>query len=100
MPARQDWSWQMRKRASADRRDRRRSHLSLVNASTANAGKPVPLEPDVQAHIGTLLRTLYDATLKEPVPERLLDVLRQMDVKSDFTSDPPAPPECGRIKPK
>jgi len=90
----------MRKRASADRRDRRRSHLSLVNVSTADAGKPVPLEPDVQAHIGNLLRTLYDATLKEPVPDRLLAVLRQMDVKSDFTSDPPAPPDCGLTKPE
>jgi hypothetical protein len=78
----------MRKRASSDRRSRRRPRPFRVNALAATACEPVALEPGVQAHIGNLLKTMYDTTLKEPVPERLLAVLRQMDGKSDVAIDP------------
>jgi hypothetical protein len=86
MPVLQDWIWQMRKRASADQRDAKDARLSLVGGSKAHADKPVPLETGVQAHIGNLLRAMYDSALKEPVPERFLELLRQMDAKSDRNS--------------
>jgi hypothetical protein len=72
----------MRKRASADRRDTKETRLSLVGGSNAHVDKPVPLEVGVQAHIGNLLRAMYDSALKEPIPERFLELLRQMDTKS------------------
>jgi Anti-sigma factor NepR len=51
--------------------------------------KPLPLESGVLANIGNLLRVMYDSALKEPVPERLVDLLRQMDAKTDGTPPPP-----------
>ena len=89
MPVLQDWSWQMRKRASADRRDAKETRLSRVGGSNAHTDKPVPLEVGVQAHIGNLLRAMYDSALKEPIPERFLELLRQMDAKP-HADDAPA----------
>jgi hypothetical protein len=37
------------------------------------------LGPDLQAHIGRQLRSLYDEVLKEPVPDRLRDLLQKLD---------------------
>jgi hypothetical protein len=37
--------------------------------------------PDLQAHIGRQLRTLYDEVLKEPVPDRLRDLLVRLERK-------------------
>jgi hypothetical protein len=39
------------------------------------------LGPDLQAHIGRQLRSLYDEVLKEPVPDRLRDLLQQLEQK-------------------
>ena len=88
----------MRKSASADRRNRKGPHLSLVNGSTPLRGKPVALEPGVQAHIGNLLRAMYDSALKEPVPKRFEDLLRQMD--SATAADGTPPPDAGQADPK
>jgi hypothetical protein len=51
--------------------------------------KPLPLESGVLANIGNLLREMYDSALREPVPQRFLDLLRQMDAGTD---GPPAAP--------
>jgi hypothetical protein len=37
---------------------------------------------DSQWNIGRQLRSLYDGVLNEPVPDRLRDLLRQLDRKS------------------
>src|SRR5271166_5150940 len=87
MPELQDWSWQMRKRASADRRNRKGPHLSLVAGSKTPGTRPVALEPGVQAHIGSLLRGLYDSALREPVPDRFLDLLREIDARTEAATD-------------
>ena len=50
--------------AAAARKERRRS------------GK---VGDDVQAHIGDRLRTLYEDVLSEPVPDRFLELLSQLE---------------------
>jgi hypothetical protein len=44
------------------------------------------LGPDLQAHIGRQLRSMYDEVLKEPVPDRLSDLLAQLEQKSSGRS--------------
>jgi hypothetical protein len=39
------------------------------------------LGPDLQQHIGRQLRSLYDEVLKEPVPDRLRDLLLKLEQK-------------------
>jgi hypothetical protein len=87
IPVLQDWSWQMRRRASANRRDRRGSRPPpTVNTMMMQGDRPAPIEVGVQAHIGNLLRAMYDSALKEPVPDRFLDLLRQMDAPETGSS--------------
>jgi Anti-sigma factor NepR len=97
MPVLQDWSWQMRKRASPDRRNGKGPHLSVVGGSKMAGNKPVTLEAGVQAHIGSLLRAMYDSALKEPVPDRFVELLRQMDSR---VGDDTPPPAAGHAEPK
>jgi hypothetical protein len=52
--------------------------------------RPAPIEVGVQAHIGNLLRAMYDSALKEPVPDRFIDLLKQMD--SPAAASEPTPP--------
>jgi hypothetical protein len=52
--------------------------------------RPAPIEVGVQAHIGNLLRAMYDTALKEPVPERFLDLLRQMDMPGNGLEPDPS----------
>jgi hypothetical protein len=44
-------------------------------------GRAAKLGPDLQAHIGRQLRSLYDAVLKEPVPDHLRDLLQRLGQK-------------------
>jgi hypothetical protein len=44
-------------------------------------GNAARLGPELQAHIGRQLRSLYDEVLKEPVPDRLRDLLQQLERK-------------------
>ena len=39
----------------------------------------VKLDPKVQAHLGSLLRSMYQGLVDEPVPERFLKVLEELD---------------------
>jgi hypothetical protein len=38
---------------------------------------------DVHAYISRQLRAVYDDVAKQPVPERFLDLMRQLDAKTD-----------------
>ena len=50
----------------------------------AQPRKAAKLGPDLQAHIGRQLRSLYDEVLKQPVPEHLRDLLQRLgDEPSD-----------------
>ncbi|HTH97106.1 MAG TPA: NepR family anti-sigma factor, partial [Stellaceae bacterium] len=37
------------------------------------------LDPAAQAHIGKQLKAIYDGVVNQPVPERFLDLLQQID---------------------
>jgi hypothetical protein len=39
---------------------------------------------EVNAHVGALLRSMHDSVLNEAVPDRFLDVLRQIDDKVEL----------------
>jgi hypothetical protein len=45
--------------------------------------RSAPVEIGAQSRIGSLLRAMYDSALKEPVPQRLLDVLKQTDASAE-----------------
>lgn len=45
------------------------------------------LDPELDAMIGAKLRSYYDHLLSEPVPDRILELLAQLDRK-DSTSSP------------
>ncbi len=47
------------------------------------------LDENIQSHIGRRLRSLFDAVAQEPVPERFLDLLDQLEQASVI--NPPAP---------
>ncbi|WP_408886929.1 NepR family anti-sigma factor [Limobrevibacterium gyesilva] len=52
---------------------------------TAESPAAIPttaLAADLQAYIGRQLRAVYDEVLREPVPERFLSLLRELDCKS------------------
>jgi len=54
-------------------------------------GEEARLAPNAQANIGSLLRAMYDSALHEPVPDRFLELLRQMEAKAER----PKPDEAG-----
>jgi hypothetical protein len=42
-----------------------------------------PLDPDVQAHIGRQLRAGYVDILNQPVPDRFLELLAELDRRQE-----------------
>jgi hypothetical protein len=44
-------------------------------------GEPVVLDPRIQEAIGRSLKTHYDELVKEPIPDRLLVLLAQLEAK-------------------
>jgi hypothetical protein len=89
-PDAHDWSVPMAKRATNGDREPKAPTLKVVG------GSPTPqsmsLDGDVEAHIGSRLRAMYDSVLREPVPDRFMDLLRQLDTKMgalpEATDDP------------
>ncbi|PZQ19109.1 MAG: hypothetical protein DI565_01595 [Ancylobacter novellus] len=47
--------------------------------NTQRKGDPSELDTDVQAHIGRQLRAGYVDILNQPVPERFLELLAELD---------------------
>ena len=102
MPFVQGWSWHMRKPPSTGRdwkglrlvvsdgqlTDRIGPHRANDDGPT---GEEARLAPNAQANIGSLLRAMYDSALHEPVPDRFLELLRQMEAKAEQ----PKPDEDG-----
>lgn len=48
---------------------------------------PTHIDPDVQAHIGRQLRAGYVDILNQPVPDRFLELLAELDQKEGGFSD-------------
>jgi hypothetical protein len=70
----------MPKDASADRRETR---LAPSAAKRDEAPEMERRPTEVNSHVGALLRSMHDSVLKEPVPDRFLDLLRRIDEKAD-----------------
>lgn len=45
------------------------------------------LSPDLQQHIGNRLRALYDGVVNEPIPDRLMMLLNELDASARAPSD-------------
>ncbi len=41
------------------------------------------LQPEMRDYIGQNLRTLYQRVVEEPVPEKFIELLKQLDAKDD-----------------
>jgi len=52
--------------------------LATIPAAPPPSGD-VALEPELQAFIGRQLRAAYDEVLNEPVPDRFLELLSQLE---------------------
>ena len=55
------------------------SHASLAAATRKERRRSGKVGDDVQAHIGERLRIHYEDVLSEPVPDRFLELLRQLE---------------------
>ena len=62
--------------ASADRRE---TPLAAAAAKRSGAPDTVLLPLEVNTHVGALLRSMHDSVLNEAMPDRFLDLLRQID---------------------
>ena len=50
---------------------------------TQRKGEALQLDQDVQSHIGRQLRAGYVDILNQPVPDRFLDLLAELDRRED-----------------
>jgi hypothetical protein len=55
------------------------SQAAESNPNPPEAGQPAALNPDLQAHIGRQLRLVYDEVANEPVPDRFLKLLKELE---------------------
>ena len=55
------------------------SHAYMAASSRTDRRKSGGVGDEIQSHIGERLKTLYDDMLKEPVPDRFLELLTQLE---------------------
>lgn len=84
-----------------DKPERDRSKMTPIGTSSAavdpNPGlsqkSTLPLDTQIQAHIGRRLIAVYDEILQQPVPDRFRLLLDELDQKT--TTPDPAPAKSG-----
>ncbi|MEJ8570040.1 NepR family anti-sigma factor [Microbaculum marinum] len=54
-----------------------------VNQQNPNPPGSAALDERLQAHIGTQLKSMYDSFLTEPIPDRLVELLQELDRVSE-----------------
>ncbi len=60
--------------------------INLVSSDPGfAAGKQRP--DDLQVHIGRQLRAMYDTVVRQPIPERFLELLGKLDEKNGGKKD-------------
>ena len=78
-----------------DEKDSRKPPIPPTSSSGLHAGSRfnstppppgVPLEPDLQAHIGRQLRQVYDDVVKEDIPDRFMKLLEELERKQGSPS--------------
>ncbi|GGF34742.1 hypothetical protein GCM10011611_46230 [Aliidongia dinghuensis] len=83
----------MTKRASSRDRGWSLPTLFVVGGAPRHEAAAVGLDADAAAHIADPLRAMYDFVLREPLPNRFLDLLHELDDKTigaeTATPEPP-----------
>lgn len=70
-----------------------------IHRAAQGASAPPPatrdarLESDIQAHLGRQLRAIYDEVAAQPVPDRFMKLLQQLEQKSAAQTGKPASEE-------
>ncbi len=59
--------------------DDRQSNDSGPGRDPRGAGQGAPPAADVHAYIGRQLRAVYDDVAKQPVPDRFLELMKQLE---------------------
>jgi hypothetical protein len=54
-----------------------------MSAETQGAGPDGGLSPGLQAHIGRHVRAVFDEVAREPIPEHLLRLLKELEQSGD-----------------
>ena len=65
-------------------KDSSRADGALPMESIADRAE-MPLDRSVQAHIGRLLKASYDEMLSQPLPDRLVELLEELDKRERNT---------------
>lgn len=60
---------------------RRETGAGAAQGSSAGAVAGAPAATDVQAYIGRQLRAVYDDIAKQPIPDRFVALMRQLETK-------------------
>jgi len=77
----------------AEKKERRRKHTNAGKTMTQATGTQARqgaslsaeegLSPNLQAHIGRHLRAVFDEVAREPIPDRLLQLLKDLERSGD-----------------
>jgi hypothetical protein len=77
----------------AEKKERRRKQTNAGKVMTQATGAPTRagvapssedgLSPNLQAHIGRHLRAVFDEVAREPIPDRLLQLLKDLERTGD-----------------
>jgi Anti-sigma factor NepR len=77
----------------AEKKERRRKTTNArktMTQATSNQARPgvtlsteEGLSPNLQAHIGRHLRAVFDEVAREPIPDRLLQLLKDLERSGD-----------------
>jgi len=73
---------------SKDHKDQSGEMNAPTDASAAGAGRmPRRLDKSVQSAIGTRLRAYYDEVAREEIPDRFVELLKQLEKKDTGGGD-------------
>ena len=61
--------------------------IEIVETSPPRQPGPAGSETDLQSQIGQQLRAVYDTVLSQPVPDRFVELLNELDTKTGATKD-------------
>jgi hypothetical protein len=65
------------------RMDRAASNSASVSGEKQGTGNENGLSPTLQAHIGRHVRAVFDEVAREPIPEHLLRLLKDLERSGD-----------------